>query len=56
MTQLPHEMFSLDAFSLRNAYLRCIGEQLRDALNDKRRLGTIYQGLTNYIFAKTRGT
>jgi hypothetical protein len=28
MTQLPHNMFGLEAFSLRNAYLRCIGEQL----------------------------
>jgi hypothetical protein len=26
MTQLPHNMFGLEAFSLRNAYLRCIGE------------------------------
>jgi hypothetical protein len=52
MIQLPHNMFGLEAFSLRNAYLRCIGEQLRDALNDTGYLGTIYQGLTNYIFAK----
>jgi hypothetical protein len=55
MTQLPHNMFRLEAFSLRNAYLRCIGEQLRDALNDPGRLGIIYQGLTNYIFAKNSG-
>ena len=36
----------------RNAYLRCIGEQLWNALNHTRRLGIMYQGLTNYIFAK----
>jgi hypothetical protein len=55
MTQLPHTMFGLEAFSLRNAYLRCIEEQLQEALNDTGRLGTIYQGLTNYIFAKNGG-
>jgi hypothetical protein len=55
MIQLPHNMFGLEAFSLRNVYLRCIGEQLRDALNDTGYLGTIYQGLTNYIFAKNGG-
>jgi hypothetical protein len=49
-------MFGLEAFSLRNAYLRCIGEQLQDALNDTGRLGTMYQGLTNYIFTKNGGT
>jgi hypothetical protein len=52
ITQLPQNMFGLEAFSLRNAYLRCIGENLRNALNDIGRLGIIYQGLTNYIFAK----
>ena len=47
--QLPHDMFSIEAFSLKNAYLRCIGEQLRNALNDKGRLGIIYRGLhTSY--------
>jgi hypothetical protein len=54
-TQLPTEMFGLQVFSLRNAYLRCIGEQLRDTLNDPGKLGSIYQGLTNYIFAKNGG-
>jgi hypothetical protein len=34
-TQLPHELFGMEAFSLRTAYLRCIGEQLKQALNDK---------------------
>jgi hypothetical protein len=34
MIQLPHTMFGLEAFSLRNAYLRCRGEQLREALNN----------------------
>ena len=38
VTQLPHDMFGIEAFSLKNAYLRCIGEQLRNALNDKSRL------------------
>ena len=52
MTQVPHNMFGLEAFSLSNTCLRCIGEQLQDALNDTSRLGTIYQGLINYIFAK----
>jgi hypothetical protein len=55
MTQLPQNMFGLEAFSLRNAYLRCIGENLRDALNDTGQLGIIFQGLTNYIFAKNGG-
>jgi hypothetical protein len=55
ITQLPQNMFGLEAFSLRNTYLRCIGENLRNALNDTGRLGIIYQGLTNYIFAKNGG-
>ena len=50
-TQLPHHLFGLKAFSLKNAYLRCIGNQLKDALNDNGMLGNIYRGLTNYIFA-----
>ena len=33
-TQLPYDLFGIDAFSLKNAYLRCIGEQLQHALND----------------------
>ena len=44
-TQLPHNLFGIEAFSLQNAYLRCIGEQLQNALNDKGRLGKIYVGL-----------
>jgi hypothetical protein len=56
MTQLLHTMFGLEAFLLRNAYLKCIGEQLGDALNDTGKLGTINQGLTNYIIAKNGGT
>jgi hypothetical protein len=55
MAQLPQNMFGLEAFSLINTYLRCIGENLRDALNDTGRLGIIFQGLTNYIFAKNGG-
>lgn len=26
ITQLPHDLFGLEAFSLKNAYLICIGE------------------------------
>ena len=55
-TQLPHNLFGLNAFSLIQAYLRCIGEQLTDALNDPRILGNIYQGLTNYIFSLHSGS
>lgn len=50
--QLPHSMFGLEAFSLKNAYLRCIGKNLWDALNDTNRLGIMYQGFTNYILQK----
>jgi hypothetical protein len=34
-TQLPHNLFGIEVFSLQNVYLRCIGEQLQNALNDK---------------------
>jgi hypothetical protein len=54
-TQLPHESFSMQAFSLQNAYLRCIGEQLKDALNDTGKLGIIYRGLTHFILATYGG-
>ena len=33
--QLPHDMFGIEAFSLKNTYLRCIGEQLHNALYEK---------------------
>ena len=55
VTQLPHDMFGIEAFSLKNAYLRSIGEQFRNALNDKGRLGIIYRGLTHFILAKHGG-
>ena len=55
VTQLPHDMFGIEAFSLKNAYLRSIGEQLHNALNDKGRLGMIYKGLTRYILTKNGG-
>jgi hypothetical protein len=55
VTQLPHDMFGTAAFSLKNAYLTCIGEQLINALNDKGRLGQIYNGLTKHILAKHGG-
>jgi hypothetical protein len=54
-TQLRHKLFGMDAFSFKTAYLKCIGEQLQDALNDQGRLGTIYRGLTKYIMAKYGG-
>lgn len=53
--QLPHHMFGIKAFSLKNAYLRCIGEQLRHAQNDSDKLGIIYRGLTHFILAKYGG-
>ena len=55
LTQLPHDLFGLEAFSLKNAYLRCISEQLRNALNDPKILGTIYKGLIQHILAKHGG-
>jgi hypothetical protein len=51
-TKLPHDQFGLNAYSLRTEYLTCIGKQLRNALNDRGRLGTIYIGLTNHILTK----
>ena len=56
ITQLPQNLYGLDAFSFKNASLRCIGEQLQSALNDKGRLGKIYNGLTRYILAKYGGS
>ena len=53
--QLPHDMFGIEVFSLKNAYLRCIGEQFQNALNNKGRLGIIYRGLTHFILAKHGG-
>ena len=55
ITQLPHDLFGLEAFSLKNAYLRCISEQLIHALNDPGRLEIIYKGLTQHILAKHGG-
>jgi hypothetical protein len=51
-TKLPHDQFGLNAHSLKTEYLTCIGKQLRNTLNDPRRLGIIYIGLTNHILAK----
>jgi hypothetical protein len=55
-TRLPHDQFGLNAHSLSTEYLTCIGKQLRNALNDPGRLGTIYIGLTNHILAKYGGS
>jgi hypothetical protein len=46
----------MDAFSFKTTYLKCIGKQLRDALNDQGRLGTIYKGLTKFLMAKYGGS
>ena len=54
--QLPHDLFGIEALSLQNAYLRCIREQLQNALNDKGRLGKIYYGLIQFILAKFGGS
>jgi hypothetical protein len=55
-TKLSHDQFGLNAHSLKTKYLSCIGKQLRNALNDLERLGTIYIGLTNHILAKYGGS
>ena len=55
-TQLLHDLFGIKAFSLQNAYLRCIRKQLQNALNDKGRLGKIYYSLTQFILAKFGGS
>ena len=34
-TQLSYKLFCMNAFLFKNAYLKCIGEQLTDALNDQ---------------------
>jgi hypothetical protein len=54
--KLSYDQFGLNAHSLRTEYLTCIGKQLRNALNDLGRLGTIYIGLTNHILAKYGGS
>jgi hypothetical protein len=55
-TKLPHDLYGLNAHSLKTEYLTCIGKQLRNALNDPGRLRTIYKGLTNHILAKYGGS
>jgi hypothetical protein len=54
-TQSPYDLFGLEAFSIKNAYLTCIGKQLQNALKKKGRLGKIYNGRTNYVLAKYGG-
>ena len=56
ITQLLQNLYGLDAFSFKKAYLRCIAEQLQSALNNKGRRGTIYNGLTHFILAKHGGS
>jgi len=55
IAQLSHEYFGLEASSFKNAYLRCISQELRNVLNDSGRLGTIYQGLIQHILTKYGG-
>ena len=55
VTQLPHDMFEIEASSTKNAYISCIGEQPINALNDKGRFGRIYKGLIQHILAKHGG-
>ena len=50
-TQLPRNLFGIEAFLLQNVYLRCIGEQLQNVLNDKGRIGIIYAGVMQFILA-----
>ena len=49
-------MFGLETFSFTTAYLRCTGEQLLNAFNDKGRLGRIYKGLLQYLLTKYGGS
>jgi hypothetical protein len=53
--QLPHDLFGMEAFSFKTAYLRCIGEQLKHALNDRGQIGKIYAVLISYLLAKFGG-
>ena len=55
LTHLPHKHFGINVTSLLPDYIRCIGQQLIQALNDPGHLGTIYQGLTKHIAAKYGG-
>jgi hypothetical protein len=54
--KLLHDQFGLNTHSLNTEYLTCIGKQLRNALNDRGRLGIIYIGPTNHILAKYSGS
>ena len=42
--------------STKTAYLGCINEQLRNALNDHKRLGIIYKKNINHLLAKYGST
>ena len=55
ITQLPQNLYRLDVFSFKNAYLRCIAEQLHSAVNNKGHLGKIYNSLTCYTLVKHGG-
>jgi hypothetical protein len=56
LTQLPHNNSGINVTSLLPDYIHCIGQQLRQALNDPSQLGIIYQGLAKYIAAMYKGS
>ena len=53
--QLPHDFVWTRNLLTKNAYLRCISEQLRNAFNDPDTLDTIYKWLIQHIFVKYGG-
>lgn len=55
VTQLPHDMFGMGVFSLKNTYIKCIGKQLINVLKDKDKLERIHKGLIRYILARYIG-
>ena len=56
LTHLPHENFGVNITSFLLDYIRCIGQQLIQALNDPEQLGIIYQGLAKHIATKYWGS
>ena len=56
LSHLPHDNFGMNATSLLPDYIRCIGQQLIQALNNLGQLGTIYQGLAKHRAAKYGGS
>ena len=56
LTHLPHDKFGINVTSLLPDYVRCIGQQLIQVLNDPGQLGIIYQGITKHLAAKYGGS